>query len=107
MRSTGTDPFALLKAICVDGLADAAQEGQRVLGVLGLGRGDEDVDDREEAVAACRGRRAAPKSLPSCAPAGDELPVGRVVHGLERAAAGGELLRRRVPGQARSASGSA
>ena len=45
------------------------------------------------------GKGTAPKSVPSCAPSADELAEGRVVHGLESAPAGRELLGRLVPGQ--------
>src|SRR5581483_11818425 len=75
------------------------QERERVLGVLCLGRGDEDVDDREVAAVGA-GKGDAVEILALVCAVGDELAEGRVVHGLESAPAGRELLGRLVPGQA-------
>src|SRR4249920_3722609 len=80
------------------GIADPTQERQGVLGVLCLSCGDEYVDHGEEAaLGAGEGDTVEAGALVGAV--GDELAEGRVVHRLESAPAGRELLGRLVPGQ--------
>ena len=97
-RRTGTDPLARLNASCVAGLLISARNASAFLAFFAFVAATK-TSTTARNVLSVPGNAVDPKSWFSSAPCGHEFAEGGIVHRLEGAVPGGELLGRLVPGQ--------